>query len=484
MVLFLYVPTMPGGGETLTVQLQLQDPVSGWGNYVVFPAVALTGYYQYVVYPGAAESIATANFEVAALPLGRTWRVNVVHSGSGSWTYSLGSMMIVRPPFPATFPAPSTSQRRSTTMSTALRTEWRGATLAAMQDHVAGVTRTYHLDHQGTVQCLTDDNGVVTDRFSCDAWGNEFTRTGTSINRHWYIGNLGHYRHVEQALDYVRARWFCPHGGTWVSQDPLQHMRISVSRSAFGSFPFSGSPTQFSVTEPPRVPSASPYEYCRNSPTSWWDASGLFEVDYDQTSMRRIQECLTCAQTHRRQAEAAFEDIRRRYNLATWTRPALGPKNPAEESFDNTPANSVMHCVWICLIGTRCRTVSLVGPPPLPPCDCAKLVSQWHETPMNIVGVPLPGSGIPIRDRWDFDSRCIDYYNNAEGYDCARALGRECGKPLSCFDCCHAKLKNGRLAAFTPVRVRVLSLWPYPQPVDTCRTLSSETQFRTFKCPK
>ena len=36
-------------------------------------------------------------------------------------------------------------------MSTALRTYWRGATLAAMQDHVAGVTRTYHLDHQGTV---------------------------------------------------------------------------------------------------------------------------------------------------------------------------------------------------------------------------------------------------------------------------------------------------------------------------------------------
>ncbi len=77
------------------MQLQLQDPVSGWGASVAFPAVALTGYYQYVVYPGTTESIATATFEVAALPLGRTWRVNMVHSGSGSWTYSLGYALMV-----------------------------------------------------------------------------------------------------------------------------------------------------------------------------------------------------------------------------------------------------------------------------------------------------------------------------------------------------------------------------------------------------
>ncbi len=106
-------------------------------------------------------------------------------------------------------------------MSTALRTYWRGATLAAMQDHVAGVTRTYHLDHQGTVQCLTDDNSVVTDRFACDAWGNQFKRTGTSINRHWYVGNLGYYRQVDQALDYVRARYLVALHGRWLGRDFL-----------------------------------------------------------------------------------------------------------------------------------------------------------------------------------------------------------------------------------------------------------------------
>ncbi len=131
-------------------------------------------------------------------------------------------------------------------MSTALRTHWRGATLAAMQDHVAGVTRTYHLDHQGTVQCLTDDNGVVTDRFSCDAWGNEFKRTGTSVNRQWYIGHLGYYRQVDQVLDYVRARYYDAERASWLSRDPMMP--------------------------------APPYGYGGNSPTSETDPTGLWPL--------------------------------------------------------------------------------------------------------------------------------------------------------------------------------------------------------------
>ncbi len=148
-------------------------------------------------------------------------------------------------------------------MSTALRTEWRGATLAAMQDHVAGVTRTYHLDHQGTVQCLTDDNGVVTDRFSCDAWGNEFKRTGTSINRHWYIGHLGYYRQVDQALDYVRARTLSVGRGAWLSLDPV------------------GRPPTFLLPLNPRARDAvgvsgePGYGYAANQPELMVDPSGL-----------------------------------------------------------------------------------------------------------------------------------------------------------------------------------------------------------------
>ncbi len=69
--------------------------MSGWGTYVAFPALTTSGCYQYVVYPGAVETQAVANYEVQGTPLQRTWRVNVVHSGGGSWTYSLGYALIV-----------------------------------------------------------------------------------------------------------------------------------------------------------------------------------------------------------------------------------------------------------------------------------------------------------------------------------------------------------------------------------------------------
>src|SRR5438128_3701212 len=111
-------------------------------------------------------------------------------------------------------------------MSTALRTYFRGHNLVAVRDNVAGQTRYCHLDHQGTVQALTDSTGVVTDRFASDAWGVQVKRTGSSINRQWYIGGLGYIRQVDQALDYVRARYYPPARGRWGSVDPVRELRM------------------------------------------------------------------------------------------------------------------------------------------------------------------------------------------------------------------------------------------------------------------
>ncbi|MBM3458521.1 MAG: hypothetical protein FJX77_08330 [Armatimonadetes bacterium] len=104
-------------------------------------------------------------------------------------------------------------------MSVALRRCYRGATLAGMEDVAAGERRNYYFDHQGTVQCLTDMNGNVTDRFAADAWGVEVKREGTSINRQWYVGNLGYYREVDRVLDYVRARWLALPRANWLARD-------------------------------------------------------------------------------------------------------------------------------------------------------------------------------------------------------------------------------------------------------------------------
>ena len=104
---------------------------------------------------------------------------------------------------------------------TPLRRYFRGHRLVGMQDVQANQMRYYHFDHQGTTQCLTDSTGAVTDRFAANAWGVQVKRTGTSINRQWYIGNLGYYRQVDRALDYVRARVFNPTSARWHSVDPI-----------------------------------------------------------------------------------------------------------------------------------------------------------------------------------------------------------------------------------------------------------------------
>jgi hypothetical protein len=74
---------------------------------------------------------------------------------------------------------------------TPLRRYYRGHDLAVIRDVQAGQNRYPHYDHQGTVQCLTDSTGAVTDRRAYDAWGVEVKQTGDSINRNWYIGRGG-----------------------------------------------------------------------------------------------------------------------------------------------------------------------------------------------------------------------------------------------------------------------------------------------------
>lgn len=106
---------------------------------------------------------------------------------------------------------------------TSLRRYYRGDELVAVRQQPAGQpasTPYCHFDHQGATQCLTDSTGAVTDRFAANAWGVEVKRTGSSINRHWYVGNAGYYRHVDRTLDYVRARYAQPGVARWVSRDP------------------------------------------------------------------------------------------------------------------------------------------------------------------------------------------------------------------------------------------------------------------------
>jgi len=140
-------------------------------------------------------------------------------------------------------------------MGTSLRSYYRGHSLVSMRDGQASASRYYHFDAQGTTQCLTNEAGAVTDRFSADAWGVEVRRTGASINRHWYVGDRGYLRDTADST-YVRRRMSIPELGRWMSRDPLHYS-----------------------------PEPDPYMYVRNKPALYTDPSGLLTI----TSLEPVQ---------------------------------------------------------------------------------------------------------------------------------------------------------------------------------------------------
>ena len=102
--IFLDVTATPNDAQTLTVTVEEKDGVSG--KYVqiasftalvasVLTATPTTETYEYEIGPGIAETVAAAKHELQALQLNRTWRVNVLHSAAGSWTYSVGVVNLV-----------------------------------------------------------------------------------------------------------------------------------------------------------------------------------------------------------------------------------------------------------------------------------------------------------------------------------------------------------------------------------------------------
>ena len=100
--LFLNATANPGGAETLTVSIEMVDPVAYKDGTVVSSAItafaataaAANDEYVYELYPGSVETSATANHEVQGGSLPTLWRVKVTHSGAGSWTYTLGYDLI------------------------------------------------------------------------------------------------------------------------------------------------------------------------------------------------------------------------------------------------------------------------------------------------------------------------------------------------------------------------------------------------------
>ena len=75
----------------------------------------------------------------------------------------------------------------------------------------------YGYDGGGNVRNLTNSSGAITDSYEYDAFGNSFTKVGTTPNNYLYRGEL---YDSDLGLYYLRARYYNPATGRFMSRDP------------------------------------------------------------------------------------------------------------------------------------------------------------------------------------------------------------------------------------------------------------------------
>jgi RHS repeat-associated protein len=111
----------------------------------------------------------------------------------------------------------------------------------AKEDAGSGTLSYYHADALGSIAKLTDQAGAVVHSYQYDAWGN--IQAGETLPGPAFTGREWD---PETGLYYYRARYYDPHLGRFISEDPIGFM---------GGVNF--------------------YTYVRNRPTVWMDPFGL-----------------------------------------------------------------------------------------------------------------------------------------------------------------------------------------------------------------
>ena len=111
----------------------------------------------------------------------------------------------------------------------------------------------YQYDGGGSVRQLTNSVGAVTDSYEYDAFGNSFTKQGTTPNNYLYRGEQFD---SDLGLYYLRARYYNPATGRFMSRDPEDH----------------------DLTDPGKL---HKYLYSHGDPINWRDPTGRDDEDED-----------------------------------------------------------------------------------------------------------------------------------------------------------------------------------------------------------
>jgi len=115
-------------------------------------------------------------------------------------------------------------------------------------EQVTGTTTQYlHHDQLGSTRLITDSSGLSVGTYTYEPYGAVTAHTGTATTNLQYAGQ---YTDPESGLQYLRARYYDPSTGQFVSRDPM------VAKTM------------------------SPYSYVSGNPLNATDPSGLAQIDY------------------------------------------------------------------------------------------------------------------------------------------------------------------------------------------------------------
>ena len=116
----------------------------------------------------------------------------------------------------------------------------------------SGTVTYYHHDEIGSTRLLTSSSGATNATFTYDPYGTLAARTGTQTTP---LGFAGQYTDAESGLQYLRARYYDPATGQFLTRDPLT------------------------------ASSGQPYGYAGGNPLAATDPSGLFAINLADIGM-------------------------------------------------------------------------------------------------------------------------------------------------------------------------------------------------------
>ena len=91
----------------------------------------------------------------------------------------------------------------------------------------SGAVSFFHHDQLGSTRALTSTTGAVVATFAFDAYGKPTSTTGSVTTP---FGFAGEYTDAETGFVYLRARYYDPATGQFLSRDPIE----ALTRSAYG----------------------------------------------------------------------------------------------------------------------------------------------------------------------------------------------------------------------------------------------------------